>query len=202
MASVAALFVETDGGYFGLPDVDPWDEGRDARAYDGPLPVVAHPPCQRWGRFWHGSPLRPHQFRKGADGGCFASALTAVRNWGGVLEHPASTSAWGWFGLATPPIAGGWVPADRLGGWTCHVEQGHYGHDCPKPSWLYVAGVERPELIWGPSGKSGRIELFGGKHKTRLRNATPPRFRDLLISIARGAPLGAPAQLALFEDAA
>ena len=28
---VAALFVETDGVYFGLPNVDPWDEERDAR---------------------------------------------------------------------------------------------------------------------------------------------------------------------------
>ena len=28
---VAALFVETDGAYFGLQKVDPWDESRDAR---------------------------------------------------------------------------------------------------------------------------------------------------------------------------
>ena len=48
---VAALFVETDGTYFGVPGVQPWDEPRDARTYAGPLPVVAHPPCQRWGRY-------------------------------------------------------------------------------------------------------------------------------------------------------
>lgn len=28
---VAALFVAKDGPYFGLPEVDPWDETRDAR---------------------------------------------------------------------------------------------------------------------------------------------------------------------------
>lgn len=50
--TIAALFVETDGAYFGLPEVDPWDITRDGRKYDGPWPVVAHPPCQRWGRFW------------------------------------------------------------------------------------------------------------------------------------------------------
>lgn len=33
---IAALFVETDGPYFGLEDVDPWDIVRDARMYDGP----------------------------------------------------------------------------------------------------------------------------------------------------------------------
>jgi hypothetical protein len=43
---IAALYVETDGCYFGLPDVDPWDEARDARRYDGPHPVVSHTPCQ------------------------------------------------------------------------------------------------------------------------------------------------------------
>lgn len=46
---IAALYVETDGAYFGLPNIDAWDEPRDARKYAGPYPVVAHPPCQKWG---------------------------------------------------------------------------------------------------------------------------------------------------------
>ncbi|MGZ2449608.1 hypothetical protein ACVIRO_002362 [Rhizobium ruizarguesonis] len=33
---IAALYVETGGGYFGLEGVDPWDETRDARKYAGP----------------------------------------------------------------------------------------------------------------------------------------------------------------------
>ena len=32
MSTVAALFVETGGCYFGLAEVDPWDLARDARA--------------------------------------------------------------------------------------------------------------------------------------------------------------------------
>lgn len=47
---IAALYVERDGVYYGLPGVDPWDEERDARTYAGPWPVVAHPPCARWCR--------------------------------------------------------------------------------------------------------------------------------------------------------
>lgn len=54
--TVAALFVETGGCYYGLPGVDPWDEARDARNYRGPHPVVCHSPCQRWSKYWHGSP--------------------------------------------------------------------------------------------------------------------------------------------------
>ena len=49
MNTIAAIYVQTGGSYYGLDDVDCWDEERDARLYPGPHPVVAHPPCQRWG---------------------------------------------------------------------------------------------------------------------------------------------------------
>lgn len=201
---IAALYVESGGTYFDQIDVDPWDEARDARKYTGPLPVVAHPPCQRWGRYFHGAPNKPNQFRLGEDQGCFAAALTAVRNYGGVLEHPAHSRAWEFFGLSTPPATGGWVRADTFGGWTCHVEQGHYGHMSRKATWLYALGTERPELVWGPSEQRihpralelhgyekarriGMMAMVGGKDKTRIRNATPPLFRDVLLSMARSA---------------
>jgi len=141
---IAALYVDTDGVYSNLPGVDAWCEERDARNYTGPYPVVAHPPCQRWGRFWHGSTAKPHQYRLGEDGGCFAAALTAVRNYGGVLEHPAHSKAWPWFGLAKPAAGKGWTKADDFGGWTCHVEQGHYGHMSRKATWLYAVGTDLP----------------------------------------------------------
>src|SRR5215469_2378181 len=99
---LAALFVETNGCYFGLPDIDPWDCIRDARTYPGRHPIIAHPPCERWGRFWHGSTRKPHQYRLGDDNGCFAAALAALRQWGGVLEHPASSHAWKWFDIPRP----------------------------------------------------------------------------------------------------
>lgn len=163
---IAALFVETGGSYFGLAGVDPWDEPRDARLYAGPHPVVAHPPCQRWGRFWHGST----------------------------------------FDLCPPPRTGGWVSAGACGGWTCYVEQGHYGHIARKGTWLYARGVDLPELRWGrgeqrlhpvaverygyaKARRIGMMAMVGGKDKTRIRNATPPEFRDVLIAMARTARL-------------
>lgn len=154
--TVAALYVARGGCYFGLPDVDPWDEGRDARRYPGPWPVVAHPPCDRWGRYATGGP-NPLARRRdvGDDGGCFKCALADVRRWGGVLEHPAASKAWPAHGLHAPPHRGGWVVADEHGGWTCHVEQGHYGHRGRKATWLYAVGVEPPSLRRGPSRASG-----------------------------------------------
>jgi hypothetical protein len=202
MGMIAALYVETDGCYFNLPDVDPWDEARDARKYAGPFPVVAHPPCQRWGRFWHGSTRKPHRYQLGADDGCFEAAIGAVRRWGGVLEHPADTHAWRYIGVK-PPRSGGWIPADAGNRWTCCVYQGYYGHFSGKPTWLYACVHQKPpELIWGPceqrlhpvalakhgyekARRIGMVAMIGGKRKSEIRNATPLPFRDLLLSIAR-----------------
>lgn len=201
---IAALYVETGGCYYDLPDVDPWDEARDARRYAGPHPVVAHPPCQRWGRYWGGAPRKPHQYELGADNGCFAAAIATVRKYGGILEHPEGSHAWRAFELNMPPRDGAWVVADWFGGWTCCVEQGHYGHIARKATWLYAHGVELPSLTWGTCGQRihpialakhgyekarriGVMAMVGGKDKTKIRNATPAPFRDLLISIARSA---------------
>lgn len=200
---IVALYVEKNGCYYGVPHIDPWDEIRDARQYAGPWPVIAHPPCQRWGRFWHGSTRKPHQFKLGEDGGCFAAALAAVRRWGGVLEHPADSHAWSRFELNAPPRDGGWIAADMLGGWTCCVSQGWYGHTSGKRTWLYTHSLgELPELYWGnceqrlhpvalakhgyaKARRIGMMAMIGGKDKTKIRNATPLGFRDVLISMVR-----------------
>lgn len=199
-AMIAALYVETGGAYFDLPGVDPWDVTRDARLYAGPWPVIAHPPCQRWGRYATGAPCKPGQYQVGDDGGAFESALAAVRRWRGVLEHPAHSKAWPAFGLIKPPASGGWVSAGPCGGWTCHVEQGWYGHIANKPTWLYACRCALPELRWGKgeqrihpraldlhgyekARRIGMRAMIGGKDKTRIRNATPTQFRDILIKM-------------------
>jgi hypothetical protein len=206
--TIAALYVETDGAYFGLPGVDAWDEVRDARLYAGPWPVVAHPPCQRWGKMWFGQPLTVKRTGvrkvKGADGGCFKAALAAAREFGGVIEHPWQSHAWKHFGLAVPPREGGWVKADEFGGWTCCVEQGQYGHYARKPTMIYAVRTDRPELKWGKTEarldpavvarmglkrakRLGEVGARGGGTDSTPRIHTPPEFRDLLISIALSA---------------
>ena len=144
LRTVAALYVEPNGVYSGLDGVDCWPESRDARLYGGPHPVVSHPPCNRWSLM---SACR--NLRTGEDGGCAAASIASVRNHGGVMEHPAYSLVWRWFGLLQRPAGGGWVWADWLGGWTCSVEQGHYGHECPKATWLYAVGCDLPSLAWG-----------------------------------------------------
>ena len=208
---IAALFVARRGGYFGLPDVDPWDEARDARLYPGPHPVVAPPPCSRWCRL-AGLVEARWGHKRGEDGGCFASALASVRRWGGVLEHPAYSDAWAAYDLPDPPPGGGWA-LTFCGGWVCHVEQGRYGHPAKKATWLYAHGTDLPSLRWGASSdqESTALVSWCGNHtkkrwpmvsrchreeprgdydvRPRLGKkaaaATPPEFRDVLLALAR-----------------
>ena len=202
---IAALFVREHGVYSNLPGVDLWGLHRDARNYNGPHPVICHPPCARWGRYYSGGPMLAKTERVlqlGDDGGCFESALRAVYRWGGIIEHPADSKAWTWFGIKKPPRAGGWIRANDLGAWTCCVEQGHYGHQARKATWLYAHRVSLPDLIWGPSDKRVRLDegFYSSGERRRIvrtgicqrlskrqREDTPIEFRDLLISIARSA---------------
>jgi hypothetical protein len=91
------------------------------------------------------------------------------------------------------------VVADFVGGWTCCVEQGHYGHRARKATWLYAHGIDLPSLKWGraPGAFNLLDEGFHSKEerarkiKTGIcqrlskgqRAATPIEFRDLLISM-------------------
>lgn len=187
--TIAALYVEKNGVYAGLEGVEVWDEERDARTYAGPWPVVAHPPCNRWGQLArvnharHGTPL-------GEDGGCFAAALEAVRRFGGVLEHPANTIAWPTFDLPKPK-PGAWYAAFGGEGVVTEVSQVAYGHPARKRTWLYFVGPEPPALDWSEpphthvvgAGVHSGESTWATRDESSMR--TPSAFRDVLIDMAR-----------------
>ena len=196
MIEVAALFVQAEGCYSQLPFVDCWTEERDARKYNGPFPVIAHPPCQLWGNMaavnyarYGGKHNKP-----GNDGGCFAAALKAVRKFGGVLEHPKSSKAFRANGLTTPD-GSGWQ-GTICGGYVCEVWQSAYGHKANKATWLYWFGCNAPkELDWRKPVASHQVGWQDSRGKERNKptlskkeaNATPILFRDALLDLAREA---------------
>jgi len=188
---IAALYVQPRGCYTDIEGVDPWDEARDARTYAGPYPVVAHPPCASWGRYAKVTPeSRALGPLLGDDGGTFAAALASVERFGGVLEHPRDSKAWARYGLPVPSPAGGWTRGLGRPGWSCLVDQGHYGHAAQKPTWLYFVGQgEPPALVWGqssppPIGSGARRGNLESMSKIQ-RAATPRAFADVLIGLAR-----------------
>ena len=179
---IAALYVDARGPYLDMPGVDPWTIDRDARLYDGPSSVVAHPPCADWSRlsaFAKDDPARR---------ACGPRAVEQVRKFGGVLEHPSFSKLWHHEDMPRPGEF-----CDEWGGWTLDVRQCDWGHKAEKRTWLYIVGV--PNLGVTPlTGGSpthvvttsrGRPDLPEmGKVERRL---TPPAFAEFLVSIARSA---------------
>lgn len=194
---INALFVETNGIYFKDPRVIPWDKKTNAFNCRNGFPAICHPPCERWGRYWSGGPSVKRRKVLGDDGGAFAFCLWYVRTYGGVIEHPEASRAFDYYGLETPPKKGGWVSCDKYGGWACCVEQGNYGHEARKATWLYFNGSWPIDLKWGPSEAKVKFETSlkdsslrgqdGYKPAQKLsdkqRLATPKEFKELLITM-------------------
>ena len=203
MSVIPVLFAEKNGVYFNDARFDPWCIERNAMNYKGCKPVIAHPPCKRWGRYWSGGPSSKNKLLKGDDNNMFAHSLWVVRTFGGVIEHPEASHAWAWFGLKKPPKKGGWIIADDFGGFTCCVEQGNYGHKARKATWLYINKISPTELKWGKSDATMKMELSPhSKEQARAirqadnyrpvkrlsayeRLATPVLFKELLYKLVR-----------------
>jgi hypothetical protein len=198
--TVAALYVDPLGPYPSLRRVECWDEGRDARRYRGPHPVVAHPPCQRWGNFARVNYARyggAHN-RPGNDGGCFRKALAAVRQFGGVLEHPAGSHAWKKHGLPAPAPKGGWQLGEigrtaQFVEWVCEVWQSAYDHLARKKTWIVLYSETMPhELRWARREGTHQIGWFDRKKPVLGKRAaamTPLPFARELVRLARRARL-------------
>jgi hypothetical protein len=182
---IAALYIESGGCYFGLPNVDAWDVVRDARLYAGPHPVIAHPPCDRWHQLSAVNNKR-WGYRINDDDGCFVAALAAVRKYGGVLEHPAESRAFKFHGIPEP-TSGNWqLTID--GDWVTEIWQSSYGHRARKRTWLLYHGKAMPPFLeWRRMAGTHQIGLFDQKRPQLPKaecSATPELFRDFLISIA------------------
>jgi hypothetical protein len=180
----AALYVDPRGPYVSMLGVDAWTKDRDAKRYDGTAPVVAHPDCGPWSKLRH---LCTKQ-----DPECGPRAVEQVRQWGGILEHPAHSLLWDHCRL---PIPHG-LP-DEYGGRSYLVHQVKWGHSCTKPTWLYVMGVDHDRVrreIWFPPfphAEPTHMVCTGPGIKKRLpvatklaKRLTPPLFAAWLVNLA------------------
>lgn len=185
---VAVLFARGDSVYKTLPVCDVWDMERDARRWPGGCPVVAHPPCRAWGR------LRAFANPRPDEKDLARWAVQMVREWGGVLEHPAGSTLWLDQAL---PIPG---TVDSFGGWTLAAPQKWWGHKAEKATWFYIVGCDPADIPDVPLvlGDAAYVVQSRKRHDYRPhiskaeREATPPELATWLVELAsRCAMVGA-----------
>lgn len=180
-----ALFVREDSIYKTL-GVEAWDRVADATRYNGPNPVVAHPPCRAWGCLRKLAKPEPGEKELGI------VAVQMVRLWGGVLEHPRGSSLWRHCSLPKPQDVN-----DGLGCFTLDVDQFWWGHRAQKRTWLYVCGIPRrmvppypirigkaPCVITNRHGLRAGMSGYRPEVSVVEREATPPDLARWLCILA------------------
>lgn len=185
---MAVLFARSGSIYHSFPGVDVFDLARNALNFAGGLPVVSHPPCRLWGRFSQFS-TAPESEKSLAH-----FAVAAVRQNGGVLEHPSYSKLWNAAGLPRPGRF------DEFGGFTVSMPQFWFGHRASKCSWFYVCGVRPGDLPQVPfvlgeathAIASARAGVATRKPQVTKyeRDATPPLLAEWLLAVARKCEMG------------
>lgn len=164
MKPTTVLCSELHSVYADFPGLDLWPISRDARHYNGPGPIIAHPPCGHWGRYCKvcrlpGRDLGPH---------CIATA----RAFAGIVEQPASSS------LFRHTLAAGTPEApDLWGGCLLTTDLWRFGFPSEKLTTVYVVRGTLPQLPPPRSGKPRPLERLS-RHQ---RNATPKDFAAFLL---------------------
>lgn len=184
---VAVLFARGDSIYKTLPHVDVWDIERDARRWPGGCPVVAHPPCRAWGR------LRTFAHPRKGERLLATWVVRMVRQFGGVLEHPASSTLWPKAGLPAPG------KRDKYGGWTLGIDQHSWGHKAKKATLLYIVGCGPEDMPDMPPLRldypthvvQSRKRVGHRPHITKAeREHTPHDLACWLLEVARRCAAG------------
>jgi hypothetical protein len=130
------------------------------------------------------------KFNRHQDPDLAPHGVAMVRQWGGVLEHPAHSLLFRHCRMPQP----GELP-DEHGGWTLAVDQCDLGHVARKPTWIYVVGLTPTEVqprfpkgvpthrVARDRRRTARGELK--ECSRRLRRYTPEPFAHFLIGLAR-----------------
>jgi hypothetical protein len=176
---ISVLFAARDSVYKTLPDVDVWDEDRDAMNWPGGNPGIFHPPCRLWSMLAHFS-TAPRSEKELA-----IWSVRQVQHWRGVLEHPAHSKLWSYMKLPRPGEKDSY-------GFTFSVDQFWFGHPGVKRTWLYICGTTAKNLPEYPIRIGHAENVFAGGSRKYvpgsrhggIRSATPIEFAKWLIKVA------------------
>jgi len=187
MTEIAVLFAKVDSIYKSIPGCDVFDIERDALNYQGPYPIIAHPPCRGWGN------LRKMSNHTDAEKALGPWAIKQVQKYGGVLEHPRGSTLWEHARLPLPKEG-----QDQYGGFTISIDQYWFGHRAQKATWLYICGCSPSDVPQMPIKLGPPSHVVTNRHGLRAgmpgyrkeitkpeRSATPLVFAEWLIDLVK-----------------
>ena len=185
--TIAVLFAREDSIYKSINNLDVFDINRDALNYQGPNPIIAHPPCRGWGCLRMFSHATPEEKSLGI------WAVDQIRRVGGVLEHPRGSTLWKACGLPKPGPA-----TDSYGGFSLSIDQWWWGHRAQKPTWLYVCGCAKssvpsmplkfgtaPNVVTNRHGLRSGMPGYRKEITKREKDSTPLELAKWLCKLAR-----------------
>ena len=201
--TVAILCASRKTAYREIPDLEIYDELRDARTFTGDMPVIAHPPCRRWTKF--GMAMTKARFTRcgietpqdeiDAERDLGLWCARQVVKEGGILEQPAGSQL---FAAAGLPLPGAMQSRDSF---SLKVWQKWWGYPVRKATWLYFRGIpmtaiEIPFRLWNPAPR----EMWhwynqgkgSGQCNTHTRSMTVPSLAEWLVNLARKTESGNP----------
>lgn len=195
MRQVAILCAAKKTAYRDMPGLEVYDEARDARTFQGGMPVVAHPPCRRWTTFGDNmliaakkrlgtTPQSESEIKVERELGLFCARQ--VQECGGILEQPARSRL---FEAAGLPLPGSPQSPDSF---SLHVWQRWWGFPTKKGTWLYFRkisqfSIEIPFYLHNSPGDGNRFENMPGGHHPYYRSHTMPALAEWLVALARTA---------------
>lgn len=178
MKSIPVLFVDENSLYKNYSIFDAYDHSRDALTFYDRCPIICHPPCRLFSRLRSFSNASPSEKKLAF------FALDRIRMFGGILEHPRSSTLWtsGNFNLDGS--------VDQYGGFLRSVNLSWFGYPAQKKTMLYFVGISPVQLPSFPLSLSAPSFSIGSSKNNRLkeisknaRSQTPDHMIKYFIQV-------------------
>ena len=165
---IPVLFTQEKSNYNNFKIFDCYDLKRNALSYSDRIPIIAHPPCRMFSKL-RGLSTAPLSEKKLA-----FFALSKVRQFGGILEHPRSSTLWidGNFNLDGS--------VDSYGGFLRSVDLSWFGFPARKKTMLYFCGIAPGQLPPFPLSLNAITHVVSSSYKSEkkeiprnMRSSTP-----------------------------
>lgn len=175
---IPVLFTQKNSNYNEIQIFDCYDEKRNALSFNDRVPLIAHPPCRKFSRL-RGLSTAPLSEKKLA-----FFALAKVRQFGGILEHPRSSTLWkdGNFNLDGT--------IDSYGGFLRSVDLSWFGFPARKKTMLYFCGITPVQLPSFPISLNAITHVVSSSYKSdkkeiprNMRSTTPFPMIEFFIEV-------------------